>query len=341
MGESTKIPELQLNSAIVGSEHCFDAWREAVRAVYEVNPTAAGSTVESVSAWLLEGLVFSDVCFSAQSFCHDAKLALHSNFISLQLYKTGGCTGLIDGNSLEVHPNEVHVFDFSREFVTNAHASNVIGVVIPHKCVGYDPAIHPAHLVFSGDSPTGLFLTSVLLSLMDQLPTLQKSDVEDLKHGFCGLLRGIFTTRNNFSPAEAMFKRNRREEMLRYLNKNIANFDLDAAKLCEAFGMSRPSVYREFAHCGGVGNYITHLRLEKALHQLSSIPVGQRRIKEVAASVGFSDPAHFSRIFRQKFGLTPNEAATLGCAGTIDSFALAEGHVRVGFSQLSSWLRSI
>lgn len=50
--------------------------------------------------------------------------------------------------------------------------------------------------------------------------------------------------------------------------------------------------------------YLTDLRLEEGKRLLQS---GQYRIYEVAEKVGYSGWKHFSRLFRQKYGLSPNE----------------------------------
>ena len=51
-------------------------------------------------------------------------------------------------------------------------------------------------------------------------------------------------------------------------------------------------------------NYVTSARLERAKRLLSD---GGLIIKEISASVGYSDQNYFSKLFRQKYGETPSE----------------------------------
>lgn len=51
-------------------------------------------------------------------------------------------------------------------------------------------------------------------------------------------------------------------------------------------------------------NYLTSIRLHAALQQLQR---NEASITDIALSCGFSDCNHFSRVFRQSFGLSPTE----------------------------------
>lgn len=68
---------------------------------------------------------------------------------------------------------------------------------------------------------------------------------------------------------------------------------VDEAYLCrlfQRFGRERPS------------HYLQHLRMNHAAEQLQTT---DRLVKDVAADLGFSDPANFTRAFRQWFGVPP------------------------------------
>ena len=55
-----------------------------------------------------------------------------------------------------------------------------------------------------------------------------------------------------------------------------------------------------------MANYITQLRMEKAMQLLKSRP--DLRVGDVAEQCGFMDVAYFSRVFRQHYGMTPTVA---------------------------------
>lgn len=76
--------------------------------------------------------------------------------------------------------------------------------------------------------------------------------------------------------------------------------------LCKELGMSRSQFYRKFQALSGqtVGLYFRSLRLHKAKELLLTSGL---HISEIAYEVGFKDPAHFTRAFKEEFGVTPSE----------------------------------
>ena len=51
-------------------------------------------------------------------------------------------------------------------------------------------------------------------------------------------------------------------------------------------------------------NYLTGMRLARARELLKN---PRTPIKEISAAAGFNDQNYFSRIFKNKFGITPTE----------------------------------
>lgn len=76
--------------------------------------------------------------------------------------------------------------------------------------------------------------------------------------------------------------------------------------LCKELGMSRPQFYRKFKALSGqtVGQYFRSLRLNKAKALLLATSL---HISEIAYEVGFKDPAYFTRVFKEEFGVNPSE----------------------------------
>ena len=82
------------------------------------------------------------------------------------------------------------------------------------------------------------------------------------------------------------------------------NFGLE--ELASIIGVSPYYLSRLFKEEKGenFSNYVTSLRLEKAKKLLED---NSLIIKEITASVGYSDQNYFAKLFRQKYGLSPSE----------------------------------
>jgi len=77
--------------------------------------------------------------------------------------------------------------------------------------------------------------------------------------------------------------------------------------------MSRSQLHRKLTALTNLSasDFIRYLRLHRAMDLLRS---GSGTISEIAYKVGFTDPSHFSRSFRDQFGVTPSEC--LKASGT-------------------------
>ncbi len=93
---------------------------------------------------------------------------------------------------------------------------------------------------------------------------------------------------------------------LKYLEENCFRPDLSITELANRCNMSDVYFRKLFFKQLGISpkQYIIDIRIEKARLLLSD---GVLKIGAVAEKCGFTNQYHFSRIFRQKTGLTPTE----------------------------------
>ncbi len=93
----------------------------------------------------------------------------------------------------------------------------------------------------------------------------------------------------------------------RYIDEQLADPRLDPARIARALGISRRTLYRVFAPSDEpVSAYIRRLRMDRAYREIAHWPA-VRQVAEIARSVGFTDPGHFTRSFRAAFGESPSE----------------------------------
>lgn len=81
--------------------------------------------------------------------------------------------------------------------------------------------------------------------------------------------------------------------------------DISIAELAELTHHSLSSFKREFKkiYADTPGNYIKNQRLERAAHLLQ---ISEETISNIAFDHGFKDIAHFSKSFKEKYGITPS-----------------------------------
>jgi AraC family transcriptional activator of tynA and feaB len=100
----------------------------------------------------------------------------------------------------------------------------------------------------------------------------------------------------------------RKLQAKRYIDAHLREPDLTPCKVAEALGISPR--YLRMLFCGGnesASRYILRRRLEECARQLSSALWRGRTITEIAFALGFNSAAHFTRAFRDEFGVTPSK----------------------------------
>lgn len=98
------------------------------------------------------------------------------------------------------------------------------------------------------------------------------------------------------------------QQVLSYLDKHYCDSDLTPGKVAEANGISMRYLHRIFQKFGvGVSEWIWERRLKAARMDLLDPAKINMRVSEIAFHRGFSSLAHFSRTFRNRFGISPSK----------------------------------
>lgn len=109
---------------------------------------------------------------------------------------------------------------------------------------------------------------------------------------------------------QTMLRQDREGLFVRKVNSiiqsQIENEDFDTVRLARALAMSRSQLYRKLKPVirQSPGTYIRYIRLERAKELLlqTALPVG-----EIGPKIGFPDPSHFSRAFKNQYGFNPSQ----------------------------------
>jgi AraC-like DNA-binding protein len=100
----------------------------------------------------------------------------------------------------------------------------------------------------------------------------------------------------------------RLEEVLRFIEVHLANPNLSTGMAAAGCGISPRYLSLLLKHHGTCfSRLVWEQRLEKGRRWLTTTSPAEVSISEVAYSVGFKSPAHFSRIFKQVFKVNPSE----------------------------------
>ncbi len=98
------------------------------------------------------------------------------------------------------------------------------------------------------------------------------------------------------------------EKVMKIINDNIADPDLNVESLANGVGMSRVHMHRKLKELTNQSarDFIKSIRLKQAAELLSTQKTG---ISELAYALGFTNLSHFSNCFREFYGMSPKEYA--------------------------------
>src|SRR2546430_1157479 len=123
------------------------------------------------------------------------------------------------------------------------------------------------------------------------------------------------------------------------VERKLDDPDLTPARVAEAEGISERYLQKLFEGSGtSFTHYLRERRLQRASAELTNPAEAHHSISEIAYRNGFNDSAHFSRVFRHRFGLSPREFRQQGVErATVCSVAAGQrGWPQQALAQLRS-----
>ncbi|WOF44753.1 helix-turn-helix domain-containing protein [Sphingopyxis indica] len=110
------------------------------------------------------------------------------------------------------------------------------------------------------------------------------------------------------SIARASDESRKAQAIITFLEKNLSNPDLSPKNLAAQQNCSVRYVHKAFeSRSLTAEKYIIEQRLLRCLRDLGNPKMAQRSITEIAFAWGFKSSSHFSRCFKDKFGVSPRD----------------------------------
>lgn len=347
MPSTGSLPSTVFMTGQSAAEERFEAWRQSISVVFDVAPLAPESIAgfqASVQATHLGHLLVGDLHFAGQQFMRPQPRVLRDGLdhYLVQWYRTGGFVGQRDGGTdMEIRPGDVVILDLGRTLRTFARASRVMTLIVPrdliHEAMGVqDSDLHGT--VLRADSALGGLLSDHLLSLQHRLPGIALNDAPAVARASVQMLAAcVLPSARTRHEARNAIDGVTLERLQRHIQRHLAD-DLSAEALCRRFGISRSVLYRLFEPLGGVAQYAQQRRLLQAYHALANPANRRLRVAEVAARTGFVSNAHFSRVFRASFGMSPSEARAPESRGVM---APADDPLGSSSVEYAAWVRGL
>ena len=289
----------------------LDAYREGLSDLYAVSDIDGerGSFFNRNVAYQFGNTVFGSGGSVGQTMARTAAEIRRSGFDGVSMIlDRGGMRGDVDGVRISSAPGTIHFRHLSRVSATNLSRVDLVVTVLPREIVPewlLDPRFH-GHTIAPGTA-TGRMLNAHLAGTAEIASEL--SHAEGLAAINAALvLAQCSTGQSDVMPAEQARAAYRtvRQMAIDVIEKNLLNPALTPDSIARSLGVSRSTLYRAFEAAGGVVSSIQRRRLARAYTLLRRRIGRTPSVAQIAHECGFASESHFSRAFRERYGLPPS-----------------------------------
>ena len=182
--------------------------------------------------------------------------------------------------------------------------------------LGHSASRHASFTPYRADAASGIvgtihrFIDSVLPAFAQMSPLTVAAAEESL----VALISASYLEAGDRTHAESgedtapCFNPLRWSQLTAYIAANLRDPEMDVASCASALGVSKRYIHMIFEAMGlQYGRYVLQERLARSRDDLASPIWESLSIERIAYRNGFNDTAHFSRRFREAFGISPRD----------------------------------
>ncbi|WGD37455.1 helix-turn-helix domain-containing protein [Lysinibacter sp. HNR] len=238
-----------------------------------------------------------------------------SGYYKVSLLLSGKSTLVQDGKELTMRPGALSVYDTSRPYslLFNEEFRNLI-IMFPKDRLDLPAPLTEQLTATSLSDHRGLapVITAYLSQFPSQLTRLTDRVRTKLAITSLDLLGTLFssildTERVPQDPHQVLL-----QKIYAHIDANLNSQDLSPHSIAAAHYISTRHLHALFHRAGTtVSTWIRERRLEKCRADLLDPVLASHTVSSLASRWGFVDAAHFSRVFKAHYGISPSEARRL------------------------------
>ena len=224
--------------------------------------------------------------------------------IIVNMMVRGTAQGDMDGRPFLELAGSYHFHDLARPSLHGSTASLTYSLFLPRDLAAvWFPPIERLHgLVVAGEAAAAVM--ELAQTFWRLLPQLTPQGAARFERSFLELLAVGVEVASPDAPTRTTSGDALRVGAVAAIDQNLGLARASSGELCRMLNVSSDQLAAAFRADGGVQAYILARRLDEACGALSGLK-RKEPIGNIAHRLGFSDAAHLSRAFRQRFGMSP------------------------------------
>lgn len=214
-----------------------------------------------------------------------------------------------NGRKLVLTPGEWSMYDTTRTYiVSNPEPINQLAVLLPRDRLTRlglnldDTAVQR----FSGRHGVGRLVFDLLSSAFAELPALAgPHGGAEFADTIANLVRLAVLDQMGIQTDAAM-RETTRDRVKAFIMANLQDPMLSLDRIAMAVGCSKRNLHKLFAlEDETLNSHIWNCRLDRIRQDLANPALLQQSITDIAFAWGFNSSTHFSRSFRERYGVAP------------------------------------
>ena len=304
-----------LSTREVAAREQFSFWREIICDVFVQldcerlgTGNFAGRLVNRRAGPLQLTEVGADAQHVVRSRRQIAKGREDDFLVSLQLTGTGVIAQ--DGREAVLRQRDFALYDSTRPYELHFDEPFSQLVIQMPRAMLRDHIAAPERLTavrIPGSEGTGAVVADFLAAFAGRAETLPEPVMERVAANALDLLAtGLWTVGSGGSSEAKVSTASMRLEIKAYIEHNLRQSGLSVTAVAQAHGISRRYLRTLFEEEGvSPRRYLWDRRFERARAEIADPRMARRSVTDIAFAWGFNDLSHFSRGFRDRFGLPP------------------------------------
>ncbi len=235
------------------------------------------------------------------------------DWLLVQIQRHGRGIVQQDGREANLVPGDFVLYDTTRPYELHFQDPQHDLIVVRLPRSELEPHVPNLHELTAttvpGSCAAGHLLLSMIETLQRDIDRLHPSSALGVAEGVTSIiaaglrsLPGANTKRpSNLSAFHVA-------RVKAHVMESLRDPELSIANIAAAMKLSPDHLSRLFrGEPAPLSRFIWHQRLDACRRELSDPRFAQRSVSEIAFSWGFNDATHFSRSFKEQFGMTPRE----------------------------------
>lgn len=238
----------------------------------------------------------------------DSLARIHRGAALLSHHLEGGATVEQHGRRSDIAPGDFCLIDLSRPFRLETGTATVQTLYMPLA------ALREAMPRLDQFSAVGIhghlsavgYLRVIFQELFAHASELTEAVADRMADAIPHMLAAAFESMASTDIAPSQLRQQYKQQVRRYARDHLADPELCIEMIGAGVGLSTSYIFELFTDESlTLMRWVRTERLERCRRELADATLRHRSIAQVAQCWGFGDMAHFSRSFRETFGVSP------------------------------------